>query len=232
MITIFQHGPGETPGYILEIIENKALEYEIIRLFAGDKVPEQVTRSHYIFLGGLMSVNDEVQYPYLVREKKLIRQAILAGVPVLGICLGAQLIASAFSAKVGPCAEEKGWTAIRKCDRPRSGKPEDNSGKPGEDRRRGSEEIMVFEWHGECFDLPPGSSLIYTGDRVTNQMFAYGSAIGVQFHPEVTESIIRQWADSGELPFRHEIIRAIPLHIAGSNEICREIMDRFIGKVG
>ncbi len=217
MITIFQHGPGETPGLITDIIEKRALEYEILRLYDGDRVPERVTSSQFIFLGGLMSVNDEEEYPCLSKEKELIRQAIRSGVPVLGICLGAQLIASAFSAKVGRCEEEKGWTTIRKC----------NPSCPGNQ----GEEITVFEWHGECFDLPPDSSLLYTGDRVSNQMFTCGSATGVQFHPEVTEQIVRHWADSGDPAVRDEILNAMPSHIAGSRKLCREIMDRFLKAV-
>ncbi|HTY15739.1 MAG TPA: type 1 glutamine amidotransferase [Methanoregulaceae archaeon] len=217
MITIFQHGPGEPPGYILEIIEEKMLEYEIIRPFDSDRVPERVTSSHYIFLGGLMSVNDEEEYPYLAREKRLIRQAVQSGVPLLGVCLGAQLIASSFSSKVGRCEDEKGWTAIRKC----------NPSCPGTK----GDEISVFEWHGECFELPPGSSLLYTGDRVPNQMFSCGSAIGVQFHPEVTEQIIRQWTDSKDPAARDEILQATPSKIAGSRRFCREIMDRFLGRL-
>jgi GMP synthase (glutamine-hydrolysing) len=214
MITIFQHGIGEPPGYILEIIENKGLSYEIIRPYEGEPVPEQVTSSHYIFLGGVMSVNDEEQYPWLLREKMLIRDATLSGVPVLGVCLGAQLIASSFSQEVRRCTEEKGWTVIRNQDRSGS--------------KRSGEEVMVFEWHGECFNLPEGSSLIYSGDVVTNQMFTFGSAIGVQFHPEVTESIIRQWVAGGDRDTGDKILQATPVFIDMSKRLCSEIMGRFI----
>jgi GMP synthase (glutamine-hydrolysing) len=215
MITIFQHGDGEPAGYLLEIIENKGLPYEIIRPYRGDPVPEQVTGSRYIFLGGLMSVNDEEQYPWLRPEKMLIRNAVLSAVPVLGVCLGAQLIASSFSRNVRHCTEEKGWTVIRNQDR---AGPEYPWG-----------EVTVFEWHGECFDLPGGSSLIYSGETVTNQMFTFGSAIGVQFHPEVTESIIRQWVAGGNRNMRDTILQATPAFIDRSKSLCSRIMDQFIG---
>jgi GMP synthase (glutamine-hydrolysing) len=214
MITLFQHGPGEPPGYILEIIKNRGLPYEIFRPYRGEPVPEQVTGSHYIFLGGLMSVNDEEQYPWLALEKMLIRDAVLSEVPVLGVCLGAQLIASSFSRKVSRCTEEKGWTVIRNQDR--SG-PEIGCG-----------EVTVFEWHGECFDLPEGSSLVYSGEVVTNQMFTFGSATGVQFHPEVTESIIRQWVAGGDRDVMDKILHETPACIGQSKSLCIRIMDQFL----
>ena len=77
-------------------------------------MPEKIDATHLVFLGGLMSVNDEKEYPWLLQEKHLIRKAIHSGIPVLGICLGAQLIASALGKKVFPCREEKGWCKIRK----------------------------------------------------------------------------------------------------------------------
>jgi GMP synthase (glutamine-hydrolysing) len=214
MIVIFQHGAGEPPGHILEIIENKGLQYEIIRPYISEPVPEHVTGSHYIYLGGQMSVNDEERYPWLSREKMLIRDAVRSGVPVLGVCLGAQLIASAFSQNVGRCTEEKGWTVIRNQDR---SAPEKSYGG-----------ITVFEWHGECFDLPPGSSLVYSGDVVTNQMFTFGSATGVQFHPEVTESIIRQWVAEANRDTRDAILQATPACIGQSRDLCDRIMDQFL----
>jgi GMP synthase (glutamine-hydrolysing) len=214
MITIFQHGTGEPPGYILEIIENKGLPYEIFRPYMGEPVPNLVTGSHYIFLGGLMSVNDEEQYPWLCREKMLIRDAVRSGVPVLGVCLGAQLIASSFSRNVSRCTEEKGWTVIR------------NQGRSGPGNSYG--EVRVFEWHGECFDLPVGSSLVYSGEVVTNQMFTFGSATGVQFHPEVTESIIRQWVAGGDRDVRDKILRETPACIGQSKSLCSRIMDQFL----
>ncbi|HVP94883.1 MAG TPA: type 1 glutamine amidotransferase [Methanoregulaceae archaeon] len=214
MITIFQHGIGEPAGHILDIIEKIGLEYEIIRLYTGDRVPERITSSHYIFLGGLMSANDEEHYPWLAEEKYLIRDSILSGVPVLGICLGAQLIASSCSKEVRGCTEEKGWTVIRNHDR--------------SDTKRFGEEVIVFEWHSEGFELPEGSSLIYKGDVVPNQMFTIGSSIGVQFHPEINESVIREWTAAEPLFLKDKILQAMPACIGQSRVLCGEIMDQFL----
>ena len=163
-----------------------------------------------------MSVNDEPLYPWIAEEKKFIRYAVQSGVPVLGICLGAQLIASSLSCEVRRCTEEKGWTVIRN--------PESSG--PGKCRK----EVTVFEWHGECFDLPEKASLVYAGDVVPNQMFTLGSAIGVQFHPEVDETIIRQWIAAEPRSLQETILRAMPSCIGQSRMLCEEIMDQFIRK--
>jgi GMP synthase (glutamine-hydrolysing) len=216
MITIFQHGAGEPPGCIIDILEIKELLYEIIQPYSGDEIPESIPSSHYIFLGGLMSVNDEGQYPWLVQEKKLIKDAIGSDIPVLGICLGAQLIASSFSREVRQCEEEKGWTPIRNLDRSVF--------------KRFGETTTVFEWHNECFDLPAGSTLLCEGGAVKNQMFSIGSATGVQFHPEVTESIIQQWVAGEPGHLKEEILSGIPLFIGRSRLLCSAMMDDFIRK--
>ena len=213
MIVLFQHGPGEPPGYILDLIGESSHTVEIIPLFETGEVPEKIDATHLVFLGGLMSVNDEKEYPYLLQEKHLIRKAISAGLPTLGICLGAQLIASALGKKVFPCQEEKGWCRIRK--------NIPGSAIPGND-------LNVFQWHGESFELPDGGRLIYRGEYVKNQMFTLGSATGVQFHPEVTEVIIHDWCKSAGRKQRDEIISQTSRNIMESNQICRSIFTGFL----
>ena len=113
-----------------------------------------------------MSVNDETQYPFLHEEKALIRHFVAEGKAVCGICLGAQLIASVFGAKVYPCGEEVGWSAVRWTD----------GHLPAE--------CTVFQFHGETFDLPAAGVLLATGTVVPLQALAVGSAVGFQFHVE------------------------------------------------
>ena len=217
MITIFQHGTGEPPGYALDIIKKMGLEYEIIRFFAGEQVPERITGTHYIVLGGLMSVNDEPLYPWIAEEKKFIRYAVQSGVPVLGICLGAQLIASSLSCEVRRYGtEEKGWAVIRN--------PESSG--PGKCRK----EVTVFEWHGECFDLPEKACLVYAGDVVIKPDVYSWICDRVQFHPEVDETIIRQWIAAEPRSLQETILWAMPSCIGQSRMLCEEIMDQFIRK--
>ena len=214
MIALFQHGAGEPPGYLLDLIRECGLEYKIIPLYESGEVPGGIDATHLVFLGGQMSANDEKEYPWLLPEKQLIRDAYMSGTPVLGICLGAQLIASAFGKKVFPCMEERGWCEVRKNAPPGLTTPGNN--------------LAMFQWHGESFELPEGSLLVYRGDHVSNQMFTIGSATGVQFHPEVTEKIIHDWVISAGRKERNEIMSQTSGYIQGSNLVCRSIFSSFL----
>jgi GMP synthase-like glutamine amidotransferase len=131
-----------------------------------------------IAMGGPMSVNDETAFPWLVDEKRFVRQAVDAGLPVLGICLGAQLIASALGARVYPnAAKEIGWFPVR------AAADEDDG------VFRFPQEFTSFHWHGETFDLPPGARHLAESDGCRHQAFSIGRHVmGVQFHPEMTAS--------------------------------------------
>jgi GMP synthase-like glutamine amidotransferase len=133
-------------------------------------------------MGGPMSVNDEDDFPWLVSEKQFIREAINAGKPVLGICLGAQLIASAAGARVyRNSVKEIGWFPIY--------------GTSSEDGAIFSflPSVKVFHWHGETFDLPSGATRLAKSDGCENQAFQIGkSVIGLQFHLETTPKAARE----------------------------------------
>jgi GMP synthase-like glutamine amidotransferase len=216
MIVLFQHGTGEPAGYLLELLREKDLDYTIIPLFKTARVPRVINGTHLVFLGGQMSVSNASEYPWLLQEKQLIREAIMSGTPILGICLGAQLIASALGKKVYSCREERGWCGIRE-------------NIPSGHAKTGNN-LVVFQWHNECFDLPDGSELVYRGDQVENQMFTIGSATGVQFHPEVTEEIIQDWCQSAGRKERDEIISQTSCYISDSHQICRSIFTGFLGE--
>jgi GMP synthase-like glutamine amidotransferase len=128
-----------------------------------------------IAMGGPMSVNDEAEFPWLKPEKQFIREAIFHGLRVLGVCLGAQLIASALEARVYPNAvKEIGWHPIQAV--PTVG---DNFLFPAE--------CTVFHWHGETFDLPQGATLLARSAGCANQAFQLSrNVIGLQFHLETT----------------------------------------------
>jgi GMP synthase-like glutamine amidotransferase len=218
MITIFQHGPGEKPGYIIDLLNEKKEQYEILRLYRTPEIPLETESSHLIFLGGIMSVNDENEYPWLAREKQLIRDSLCTGTPILGICLGAQLIASALGEKVYPCIEEKGWFNLLK---------------NNHNTFQGlGERITVFEWHNECFIPPAWSFLWYDGPTGNNQMFSLGSATGVQFHPEVTESIIEDWTRSEDTEIRENIRSDMSQNLPESMAVCRAIFNEFLIRDG
>lgn len=135
-----------------------------------------------------MSVNDEREFPWLVREKEFIRNAIQAGKPVLGICLGAQLIASAMGARVYPNrTREIGWFPVQ------------GITPAGGNTFRFPPALEVWHWHGETFDLPPGAVQLARSESCENQAFQLGPAvIGLQFHLEVTPETIRAMLRHGQ----------------------------------
>lgn len=146
------------------------------RLFEKIDLPDAETIDMLVIMGGPMSVNDEDKFPWLVLEKQFIREVIKLGKPVLGICLGAQLIASAMGARIfRNRVKEIGWFPIRAVN------AEDGSvfGFPPSE--------TVFHWHGETFDLPSGAIRLAKSDGCENQAFQLGkSVIGLQFHLETT----------------------------------------------
>jgi GMP synthase-like glutamine amidotransferase len=170
----FQHVPFEGLGSIADWLSQRGHQIDCTRFYAEERLPDPDKPDFLVIMGGPMSVNDEVTYPWLISEKQFIRQFIAAGKPVLGICLGAQLIASAMGARVYPSPrKEIGWHHIEStecADPPLFGNRE-----------------TVFQWHGETFDLPEGARHLARSEVCENQAFALGDrVIGLQFHLETT----------------------------------------------
>lgn len=177
---ILQHVPFEGPGSIAGWLEARQAEVGRTRLFQGDPLPDPAAIDLLVVMGGPMSVNDGDRYPWLAGEKRLIREAAECGVAVLGICLGAQLIAGALGARVFPNpVKEIGWFPVRAVPAP-----------------AGSLELpgvcQAFHWHGETFDLPAGAVRLAESDACRNQAFQVGPRVlGLQFHLETTEESAR-----------------------------------------
>ena len=176
-----QHAPFEGMGTIEAWLRNKGYGITATLLDAGDLLPKAAEVDLLIIMGGPMSVNDEAGFPWLVPEKEFIRGVIDAGIPVLGVCLGAQLIANVMGSQIFPNAtSEIGWYPIEPCVHDRS----DVFCFPGE--------ATVLHWHGETFDLPQGAVHLARSAACTNQAFQWGPAvIGLQFHLEVTPDVLK-----------------------------------------
>ncbi len=138
-----------------------------------------------IILGGPISVNDADMFPFIETEIALLKQRLAADKPTLGICLGAQLIASALGAKVYPGKEKEiGWYPLRLTE----------AGKHSALRYLSAEHCSMLHWHGETFDLPDNAVLFASSEKYPNQAFSYGNNIlALQFHPEITQRAMEKW---------------------------------------
>lgn len=177
-VHVLQHVPFEGIGSMEPWLQERGARITYTRFYeAGWTLPdlEDEAIDLIIAMGGPMSVNDERELLWLVPEKQFIREAVQEGVAVLGICLGAQLIASAFGARVYPGPQrEIGWFDI-------------NATSAAESVFRFPSALPVFHWHGETFDLPVGAVRLASSAVCANQAFQLGrNVIGLQFHLETT----------------------------------------------
>lgn len=178
----FQHVPFEGLGSIGSWLRTAGYEITKTQFFESAVFPDINEIDLLVVMGGPMSVNDENVFPWLVLEKQFIRDIIKNGKPVLGICLGAQLVASAMGAIVYEnTVKEIGWFPIQ------------GVSTIGSSNFRFPSSVEVFHWHGETFDLPTGATLLAKSEGCENQAFQLGrSVIGLQFHLETTPESARE----------------------------------------
>jgi len=214
-VKAFQHSSSEPLGYFENIFSEAKIPYEYVRLWDDEPVNTE-SATHLVFLGGPISVNDEGEFPWLKQAKELIRQAVRKRVPVLGLCLGAQLIASAHGATVYRFLNETGWYPVHSTP--------DATGVFASFPKT----FHVFQMHGETFHLPVGGRLQCTGDHVPHQAFRLGSALGLQFHLEMTKNLIQDWAWGERKFLKEKIGRDTELYLDGSNLLCRQVAMEFL----
>ena len=197
---LFQHVPFEGLGSIAPWLEAHRAVVTVTRFFEDTVLPEAEGLDLLIVMGGPMSVNDEKLHPWLIAEKRFIAQAILRGMAVLGVCLGAQLIAAALGARVYPNREKEiGWFPVYSLPLPETFPAEAGPS------FRFPEESLVFHWHGETFDLPTGAVHLARSGACLNQAFQYGRrVVGLQFHLEMTPQAVHELVDDG----RDELVPA------------------------
>lgn len=192
-VLVLQHVEPENLGIIETALATHGHKPRYIRGDLGQPIPETFTSAGLVVMGGPMGVYEEDQYPYLKAEKALIHQALESKKPVLGVCLGSQLLASVLGAKVYPGKQKEiGWHKIKL-----SADAADDKlwcGVP--------KEFMGYHWHGDIFDLPPGAEVLASSDLTQIQAYSVGEkAYGFLFHMEVTPTIIENMVRSfdGEL---------------------------------
>jgi GMP synthase-like glutamine amidotransferase len=172
---VLQHLPFEGIGSMASWLSDKEADVGFTRFYESTFLPAVKGLDLVIAMGGPMSVNDEAAFPWLGKEMSFIHDAVRYGVPVVGVCLGAQLIASSLGARVYANREKEiGWFEIE-------------ATQGGEADFRFPKKATVFHWHGETFDLPDGATLLASSAACANQAFQVGErVIGLQFHLETT----------------------------------------------
>jgi GMP synthase (glutamine-hydrolysing) len=178
-VTVLQHVAPEGLASIQNALDARQIKAETVRIFEQQPVPHQLESDGLIVMGGPMGVHDPL--PHLRDEQRLIESALSQHKPVLGVCLGSQLLANVLGATVKSSGrQEIGWHRVT---------VEDDAlwqGLPAS--------FQALHWHGDIFDLPPKANSLASSDMTEQQGFRYGNALGLLFHLEVTERVIDEMA--------------------------------------
>lgn len=182
-IHILQHVSFENPGTILDWADERSFPVSFTHFYLHEKLPKPDDFDLLIVMGGPMNLNDTEKYPWLLREKTFLKNCIAKGKKMMGICLGAQLLAETLGAKVYPNTEkETGWFLLQK---------EEVSGHEILNLFR-KKNLPAFHWHGDTFDLPEGATALFSSDATKNQAFIWKNKVfGLQFHWEVKPENVR-----------------------------------------
>lgn len=180
-VAVFRHTSGEGPGYFATFLEANSVPWRLIKIDEGDPLPAGTDDySGLCFMGGPMSVNDDL--PWIPPVLNLIREAVARDLPVIGHCLGGQLIAKALGGVVSRNpVKEIGWGRIEVTDAAAREWIGDTTA------------FDAFHWHGETFTIPPGATRIWQSGYCENQAYVIGKTVGMQCHVEMTEAMIRLW---------------------------------------
>jgi GMP synthase-like glutamine amidotransferase len=185
-VAIFRHTPTEGPGYLAEFLDEQQIPWQLIAIDAGEAVPHSAEAySGLVFMGGPMSVNDDL--PWIEPVLALIRDAVARDIPLLGHCLGGQLISKALGGTVSRNpVKEIGWGEVAVAD--------------NDTARSWFGEVpnfQAFHWHGETFSLPQGATQLLSSAYCTNQACSLGKHLALQCHVEMTAAMIASWCEIG-----------------------------------
>jgi GMP synthase-like glutamine amidotransferase len=185
-IAIFRLYKIEGPGYFTTFLDSHSIPWKLIKIDAGKNFPRSPEQfSGLVFMGGTMSANDNS--PWIFNALALIRQAVRCNIPVLGHCLGGQLMSKALGGQVRrSIVKEIGWGKVVVADNPIAGKWFGNIS-----------DFESFHWHSEFFTLPDGATRLLSSKFCENQAFTIGVHLGMQCHVEMTEEMVKKWYTAG-----------------------------------
>lgn len=227
-VLILQHAACEHAGNIAAALRRADRDNATLELFAGQSVPDDINSyAGLIIMGGPMSVYEALKYPFIRDEIRLITQALERNKPVLGVCLGSQMLAAALGAKVYPGTEKEiGWYAVSKL----PGAADDAVFDPLPDS------FMAMHWHGDIFDLPADAVPLLRSELTALQAFRFGThAYGLLCHLELTYPQIDQMTREFQTELKQagisggDILRAWPRHGAAMEQLGGEIFSRWVG---
>ncbi len=225
-VAIFRHAATEGPGYLAGFLDAHHIPWRLIAIDANEAVPQSISAySALVFMGGPMSVNDDL--PWIEQEQALIRAAVAQDLPVLGHCLGGQLISKALGGVVSrnPVVEI-GWGEVTVSD----------------SAHRWFGDVKTFEafhWHGETFTLPHGAVHLLASAYCVNQGYAIGPHLALQCHIEMTAEMIAAWCQVGAdeiaasrtssaVQTADEMQQQAPLKLPHLNEVAERLYTQWI----
>ena len=194
-IVICRYAPHEGPGYFATYLTRRRVPWQLVKLDEGDRLPRAGEFAALAMMGGPMSVNDDL--PWIAPMLELVRSSVSSDVPVIGHCLGGQLLSKALGGRVTRNGvKEIGWGEIRVTD-PAAARPWGPTGA-----------FLSYHWHGETFSIPEGATRIWASAHCDNQAFVIGKAIGMQCHIEMTEELVESWCETGAGEIADALLRS------------------------
>jgi GMP synthase-like glutamine amidotransferase len=225
-VLVLQHIACEPPGVYEDVLHERGATLHRVAVDAGDELPDWREFAAIVAMGGPMSVNDDAELPWLRAEKELLADAVRAGTPFWGVCLGVQLLAASLGARVyaGP-QPEVGVLPVELTEEGRRD-PVFSVLPPS---------VPALQWHGDTFDLPEGAVRLTGSAAYPNQAFRVGSAYGVQFHLEVSPEMAREWMNVPEYAAAlertigaAELVRAVDMRADEMLACGRTLFDRWL----
>src|SRR3954464_12224941 len=226
-VVVIRTARSEGPAYFASYLERRSIAWDLFAIDEGAAVPRDPRHfSGIVVMGGAMSVNDDL--PWIPQVLELIREAVRKDVPVLGHCLGGQLMSKALGGTVRANPyKEIGWGEVRVCD---NGVARAWLGE--------LQSFETFQWHGETFSIPPGATRVLENPHCENQAFALGVHLGMQCHVEMTEELIRSWVEGGASEIKasekspavqkpHDIEKDMARRLDALHEVANRLYDRW-----